>query len=555
MNTETATLLETHFEIAFDSPKGVQKLRELILTLAIQGKLVPQDPMDESASELLKKIEVEKQRLVVEGKIKQPKALCNIKQNEIPYDLPKGWQWVRFGEIIINRDGERIPVSKEDRQQIAGEYDYYGASGVIDKVNDFLFDKDLLLIGEDGANLVNRSTPIAFIARGKYWVNNHAHVIDATHFTLLLYLEKYINAIDLKPYVTGTAQPKMNQAKMHSIVIGLPPIAEQHRIVAKIEQLMARCDELETLRNDRNQKRTNVHTAAIDRLLTAKADGDFQTAWTFISNHFSELYSVKENVAELRKAILQLAVMGKLVPQDPTDEPASELLKAIEFEKQRLVKEGKIKKSKPLPDINPAELHYDLPEGWECVRLGKAGTFERGKSKHRPRNDQRLFSGGTYPFVQTGDVSKSKLTKNEINSCSGYYNDFGLQQSRLWSKDTLCITIAANIAETGFLGMEACIPDSIVAFSSIDRVLSKLVKVFIDVAKEDLERFAPSTAQKNINLEIINELIFPLPPLAEQHRIVAKIDRLMELCDRLDQQIEAAKTKQTELLNSLMAKV
>jgi type I restriction enzyme S subunit len=247
--------------------------------------------------------------------------------------------------------------------------------------------------------------------------------------------------------------------------------------------------------------------------------------------------------------------MGKLVPQNPNDPPASQLIKSIEVEKQRLAKEGKIRRPKPLPPVTAEERLYALPQGWEWMRLGNAGSFERGKSKHRPRNDKRLFKDGTYPFVQTGDVSKAKKTKDQIVTCGSYYNDVGLQQSRLWEKGTLCITIAANIAETGFLGMDACIPDSVVAFLSVDTELSKLVKVFIDVAKADLEHFAPSTAQKNINLEIINELAFPLPPLAEQHRIVAKIDQLMVLCDTLDQKIDAATSKQTELLDALMAPV
>jgi type I restriction enzyme, S subunit len=335
----------------------------------------------------------------------------------------------------------------------------------------------------------------------------------------------------------------------------LPPLAEQRRIVAKIDRLMAQCDELENLGSDRNQKRITIHTAAIDRLLAAQRDSDFSTAWDFIRQHFGELYSVKENVAELRKAILQLAVMGKLVPQDPNDEPASELLRAIELEKQRLMEEGKIKQPKLLSEFKLDEVPYDLPIGWKWVRLGNVGAFERGRSKHRPRNDQRLFIDGIYPFVQTGDVSKAKSTNYEITSCSSYYNDFGLSQSRLWAKGTLCITIAANIAETGFLGIDACIPDSVVAFLSINNALSRLVKFFIDVVKQDLERFAPSTAQKNINLGIINDLIFPLPPLAEQQRIVAKIDRLMALCDELEKQIDAATDKRTELLNALMAQV
>ena len=182
--TDTLHLLEKHFDTAFAAPDGVKKLRELILTLAMQGKLVPQDPNDEPASELLKKIEAEKQRSIQEGKLKKAKPLPEIKPEEIPYDLPNGWQWIKFGDITINRDGERVPISKDDRLNMQGDYDYYGASGVIDKVNNYLFDKDLLLVGEDGANLISRSTPIAFIAKGKYWVNNHAHVIDAYNFDL-----------------------------------------------------------------------------------------------------------------------------------------------------------------------------------------------------------------------------------------------------------------------------------------------------------------------------------------------------------------------------------
>jgi type I restriction enzyme S subunit len=146
---------------------------------------------------------------------------------------------------VFSRDGERIPVSKDERNTRARIYDYYGASGVIDKIDNFLFDKPLLLIGEDGANLINRSTPIAFIARGRYWVNNHAHVLDGISEGFLRFVELHINAIDLKPYVTGTAQPKMNQAKMNSIPIALPPLAEQYRIVAKVDELIALCDRLE----------------------------------------------------------------------------------------------------------------------------------------------------------------------------------------------------------------------------------------------------------------------------------------------------------------------
>ncbi|MNW40133.1 EcoKI restriction-modification system protein HsdS [compost metagenome] len=234
--------------------KAIQNLRQSILLEAVQGKLVPQESKDEPTSVLLKKIQAQKELLTKAKKFKKEKPLSPITDEEISYELPKYWEWVRFQDVTINRDGERVPVSKEEREKREKIYDYYGASGVIDKIDSYLFDKPLLLIGEDGANLINRSTPIAFIAKGQYWVNNHAHVIDSTNQNILRYLEIYINSINLEAYVTGTAQPKMNQAKLNSIVVPFPPLNEQIRIVDKVDQLMALCDELEKTVNQSKQE-------------------------------------------------------------------------------------------------------------------------------------------------------------------------------------------------------------------------------------------------------------------------------------------------------------
>jgi type I restriction enzyme S subunit len=220
-------------------------LRKTILTLAVQGRLVPQKPEEEPAELLLKQIEAHKSALSKDGKVRGRAGVPSMASEDGTFVIPSTWCWVRFGDIMINRDGERVPVSKEERASSEQTYDYYGASGVIDKIDDFLFDKPLLLIGEDGANLINRSTPIAFMARGKYWVNNHAHVLDGISEDLLLYVGLYINSTNLEPYVTGSAQPKMNQAKMNSIPVPLPPLAEQRRIAAKVDDLMALADELE----------------------------------------------------------------------------------------------------------------------------------------------------------------------------------------------------------------------------------------------------------------------------------------------------------------------
>ncbi len=203
------------------------------------------------------------------GKLKKQKPIPPIEPDEIPYKLPTSWEWVRFGRITLCRDGERIPLSRSVRENRKGPYDYYGASGVIDGIDDYLFDKPLLLIGEDGANLINRSTPIAFIAKGKYWVNNHAHVLDALNYDILRYIELFINAIDLKPYVTGTAQPKMNQAKMNSIKISMPPLEEQKRIVAKVDELIALCDKLEEKIKQSQNKSEKLLTTTIHHLLVA----------------------------------------------------------------------------------------------------------------------------------------------------------------------------------------------------------------------------------------------------------------------------------------------
>ncbi|MBM3825086.1 MAG: restriction endonuclease subunit S [Verrucomicrobia bacterium] len=244
-------------------------LRKSILTLAVQGKLVPQDPNDEPALTLLDQIAFHKAALTKEGKLRGSTTVKAMADDEAEFEIPSNWCWVRFGEIMVNRDGERIPVSKEERETKAKTYDYYGASGVIDKIDGYLFDKPLLLIGEDGANLINRSTPIAFIARGKYWVNNHAHVLDGISEDFLRFIELHINAINLEKYVTGSAQPKMNQAKMNSIPIALPPLAEQRRIVAKVEQLMALVDALEQQLAASRATAANLLTALVAELTTA----------------------------------------------------------------------------------------------------------------------------------------------------------------------------------------------------------------------------------------------------------------------------------------------
>jgi type I restriction enzyme, S subunit len=317
---------------------------------------------------------------------------------------------------------------------------------------------------------------------------------------------------------------------------------------------MARCDELEKLRTDRTQKRTTVHTAAIDRLLNAKDDRDFSQAWSFITQHFSELYSVKENVTELRKVILQLAVMGKLVPQDPNDEPASELLKAIGLEKLRLVKEGKIKQSKPLLEIKLEEVPYLIPERWQWVRVIDIVDVGTGSTPATTNSD---YYNGNIPWYT------SSATNNIIaETPETFITEIAIKETncKIFPSGSLIIAMYGQGKTRGQIS-EIVVPGATnqaiaaMVFYESSKELKKYIKYYFVKIYDEIRSMAEGAAQPNLNVGKIKETLIPLPPLAEQHRIVAKIDRLMEFCDRLEESIEATKVKQTDLLNAVMAQV
>lgn len=232
----------------------LKQLRHAVLQDAVEGKLTAewreQHPMVKGdslhdAAATLAQVKAEKERLGKGRKSRKENLLPFDADSDKLYDLPEGWVWVKFGEIAINRDDGRIPISQVERDRKDKIYPYYGASGVIDKIDGFTHEGENLLVGEDGANLVARSTPVAFIATGRYWVNNHAHVIGFVNKETLNYLEKFINAIDLMPYITGGFQPKLSQANLLNISVALPPLSEQQEIVACVDVIMATIDELE----------------------------------------------------------------------------------------------------------------------------------------------------------------------------------------------------------------------------------------------------------------------------------------------------------------------
>lgn len=550
MNKHTAKLLEQHFDTAFAAPDGIKKLRELILTLAMQGKLVPQDPSDQPASALLKEIEAEKMRLHTSSSPRKRgsgKPLPPVSEEEKPYALPQGWGWVRLGSVVEILDHLRKPVTKQDRQP--GPYPYYGASGVVDYVSKYIFDEPLVLVGEDGAKWESGDRT-AFSISGKTWVNNHAHVIRPERLVLIdSFLVYRLIGMDLRQYITGMTVPKLNQARLVSVLIPLAPVEEQHRIVAKIDELMARCDELEKLRAAQQEQRLTVHAAAIKQLLNIAEPDQHQRGQAFLAEHFGELYTVKENVAELRKTILQLAVMGKLVPQDPNDQPASELLKEIEAEKQRLVKEGKIKKPKPLPPVSEEEKPYALPQGWEWVRFGEITSTRLGKMLDKSKN-----KGALKPYLRNtnvqwhkfilDDLKEMRFEDRELNEFLVLPGDLliceGGEPGRcaIWNHPELEIYFQKAIHRTR--------PFSGVPVDYLELCLTK------DASTGTLEKYLTGATIRHLPGDKLDSYVIPLPPFLEQREIINKAQRLTTLCDALDHQIDSVNSKQTELLNALI---
>ena len=435
---------------------------------------------------------------------------------EIPFEIPKGWEWERFGNVMINKDSERVPLSVAQRQHLKKTYDYYGASGVIDKVDKYLFDKDLLLIGEDGANLINRSTPIAFIAKGKYWVNNHAHVLDVCSGMALSYVALFINAISLVDYVTGTAQPKMNQEKMNSILLAIPPVKEQHRILEKMSMVDAFIDKYASL----------------------------QTKLDSLDNSVYEL---------LGKSILQEAIQGKLVPQITEEGTAQELLEQIKAEKQKLVKEGKLKKSALASSVIfrgddnkyyekigedtvciDDEIPFDIPVNWAWVRLDDICSFiHRGKSP-------KYSLIKKYPVVaqkcnQWSGFSIEKAKFIEPQSISSYKEEYILQDVDLmWNSTGLGTLGRMAIYYKKLNPYELAVADSHVTVIRPYKqyvVSEYLYYYFASYTVQSVieDKSDGSTKQKELSTKTVKSYLVPLPPMDEQMRIVEKVEELTQL--------------------------
>ena len=335
---------------------------------------------------------------------------------------------------------------------------------------------------------------------------------------------------------SATTMPILNKSRFSELSFPIPPFQEQERIVEKIEELFSDVDQgVESLKTA--QKQLKVYRQAV---LKWAFEGKLTEAWrsqqpTLKTGEalLAQIKAERENryqqqLAEWEEKVREWEAIGKVGKKPSKPQELKELLSLTEAEFFQL----------PL-----------LPGSWTYTYLAYTGDLGRGKSKHRPRNDPKLF-GGSYPFIQTGDV---KAAKGVLRKFSQTYNELGLSQSKLWAEGTLCITIAANIAETCFLGIEACFPDSIVGFTTYPKIIdSKYVDYFIQSTKAKITAFAPATAQKNINLETLENLLVPYCLAEEQEEIVQEIESRLSICDQLEATITENLQKVEALRQSIL---
>lgn len=546
MNASISSLLEQHFDTAFAAPDGISKLRDLILSLALQGKLVAQDPNDTPASELVKEIEAERKQLVKAGKIKKAKPLPKVQESDTLYALPDSWIWTRLGNIGNIFNGNSINAREKQSK-------YAGASGL-----PYIATKDVgygfePLDYKNGINIPESEPKFKIAHRGavlicseggsagkkcgiteedicfgnKLYANESFGGITS-RFILYLYLSPVFRD-RFSAAMTGIIGG-VSMAKFLALPIPLPPLKEQDRIVAKVDQLMARCDELEKLRKEREEKRLAVHTAAIKKLL----DSPEGSTWNFIQQHFGEFYAVKENVEELRKAIIQLAIMGGLVK--PSTQNSSVAGKA-----------NNSNTNKPFP----------IPNHWEWVTLSSISDKDRGITYGIVKMGDEPKTGGVFALrcsdvkFRTLDLSFVRTVTEEI---SQQYSRTVLKGGELLLniRGTLggCAVVPHEIAGYNIAREIALIPlnDEADAFYILNVISSPY---FTEATTQNLR----GIAYKGLNLGILSNFQVPLPPKDEQQLIVKKVNQLMELCDSLNQQIDVATHKQTELLNAVMAQV
>ncbi len=539
-------LLTDNLPLLAGAPNGIKKLRELILELAVRGKLVPQDPNDEPASELLKRIAEEKARLVAEGKIKKQKPLPEITDEEKPFQHPTGWEWVRLDSLLKKIGAGSTPLGGK-QAYVANGVKFLRSQNVWNeglRLNEVAFipeethqkmsgthvEAGDLLFNITGASIGRCAAVPADFDTGN--VSQHVTIIrpvsGATQPFLHIALISQLVQQTVMDVQVGVSREGLSIGKLAQFLIPFPPEVEQRRIVAKVDELMALCDRLEARQTDADSVHAQLAQALLNSLTQARDAEDFAQSWQRLAEHFHTLFTTESSIDALKQTLLQLAVMGKLVPQDPSDESAMSFLKVNGIE-------GK-----------PYTLH-----GWAKAQLGQLGEVLGGST---PSKANSQFWDGNIPWVSPKDMKRPVIHDSE-----DHVSPKALEETSLKAipPNSLLMVVRGMILAHSFpvaiTAREVTINQDMKALVP-PREVSSYLLMYLQAVKSVMVGLVDRSSHGTCKL--VSEKLWAhavlLPPLAEQHRIVAKVDQLMALCDQLKARLNQAHQVHEQLANALV---
>ena len=549
---------------------GILKLRELILDLAIRGKIVSQNLNDENASELLKKIIMEKDNLIAEGKLKKIKSSAVIVKKNKSLQIPTNWVWTTIANVLIdisngytgaqNKIATPFPVTRIET--ISNSLINFEKVGYCHNITESEVEKYKLYAGDILMSNINSDYHL-----GKTAVYDEKRLlIHGTNLLLLRpskfvcshFIDKFFNNKRLSGYFISIAQhaigqSSINQSKILQIPIALPPLREQERIVSKVDELMALCDQLEQKHINSEVAHEKLIKVLLDSLTQYNDPDKIKDIYQNINTHFNTLFTTEESVRKLKKTLVDLAIMGKLVPQDHKEESACELIKKIQVKKNKLINERKIKKEKLSTHITENEKLFKLPKGWEWIRLNNFSEIKGGK--RLPAGETFSTNKTPYIYIQVTNMKNGVIVDENLKYINKETHN-KICQYTISSKD-LYITIAGTIGDVG------SVPDR---FDGMNLTENAAKIVFHDVNKEWLIYSLASTwskkqflnksvkvAQPKLGLHKISTSIIALPPLKEQQRIVNKLKELIFICNKLESRILQASLKQKQVADALVS--
>ncbi|QSL93956.1 restriction endonuclease subunit S [Ectopseudomonas toyotomiensis] len=555
-------LLTDNLPLLAGAPNGIKKLRELILELAVRGKLVPQDANDEPASELLKRIAEEKARLVAEGKIKRSKLLVDINELDKPYELPAGWSWTTLPGAASYQIGKTPPTKESKFWDDSGQawvsisdMEHYGEINDTSRKVSVLAQQNVFKYPPIPAGTLLMSFKLTV---GKVSIL----AVDAYHNEAIISLSPFCGVskdylFSFLPSIALGGQQKnalmgntLNSESMAQLLIPIPPLAEQHRIVAKVDELMALCDRMEARQADADSAHAQLVQALLDSLTQARDAEDFAQSWQRLAEHFHTLFTTESSIDALKQTLLQLAVMGKLVPQDSSDEPASELLVRLTNDRNDYAAIHKVAVAKPEP-ISGSDQSLSLPNGWAWARLcSMFRVITDGDHQPPPKSTDGIA------FLTIGNVTKGYLDFSNCRFVPQDYFDRVAIYRRPETGDILYTVVGATYGRPIAVNSsrDFCVQRHIAILKS-SKLISPAFACYLLASPwiyEQATQSTTGTAQPTIPLKPLRNFLVMLPPLPEQHRIVAKVDQLMALCDQLKARLNQARQVHEQLATALV---